>query len=227
MQPFFNPYMFPTGPPPIAGPYGNSALLNELHNNFPALLYDNRRFRGIHDVFQYVDSEMRNRFDTFSINQRQYRNANVPTVPTVANFQNIARPIGNNALSPIFSALFQREIVVDETNNQMDLLGQMFAGFTDAVPIVPSALDIQRGSTVHQVASASESPCAICQDVIAVGNIVRKLRGCNHIFHIDCIDTWYQRSVLCPTCRHDIRTTATPTNSATSTGSTSPQHMSS
>ena len=213
--------MFPTGPPPTAGPYGNSALLNELHNNFPALLYDNRRFRGIHDIFQYVDSEMRNRFDTFSINQRQYRNANA------TNLQTIARPIGNNALSPIFSTLLQREIVLDETNNQMDMLGQIFAGFTDAVPIVPSALDIQRGSSVYQVAGGTESPCAICQDVIAVGNIVRKLRGCNHIFHIDCIDTWYQRSVLCPTCRHDIRTTATPTTTATTTAPTSPQHTSS
>ena len=158
---------------------------------------------------------MRNRFDTFSINQRQYRTANV------THLQNTARPIGNNTLSPIFSTLFQRDIIIDDNNNQMDLLGQIFAGFTDAVPIVPSVLDIQTGSTVHQATAVSESPCAICQDTIAVGNIVRKLRGCNHIFHIDCIDTWYQRSVLCPTCRHDIRTVPT---SVSSTVPTSPQH---
>ena len=203
-QPFFNPYLVGTVP---TGPYGNSALLNEIHNYFPALLYDNNRFRGIHDVFYYVEAEMRNRFDTFSVNQRQYRANTMPQRRTV---------------TPVFTGLFQREIVIDET--EADLLNHIFRGFTDPVPVVPTTLDVQRGSSIHQVTASPESPCAICQDVIAVGNIVRKLRGCNHIFHLECIDTWFNRNVSCPTCRHDIRT-AVPV--LPSTGTTSPQRTNS
>ena len=67
--------------------------------------------------------------------------------------------------------------------------------------------------TVEQVDAASEiitdlsgaNPCAICQDVLVVSDICRRLVACGHVYHKSCIDQWYQRSVRCPTCRHDIR----------------------
>lgn len=49
--------------------------------------------------------------------------------------------------------------------------------------------------------------CTICQDTITslTTTLVRKLRHCGHYYHRGCIDEWFNRSVLCPTCRHDIR----------------------
>jgi hypothetical protein len=47
--------------------------------------------------------------------------------------------------------------------------------------------------------------CAICQDSITANESCRLLVPCRHRFHRVCIDQWFQRSVFCPTCRHDIR----------------------
>jgi len=215
MQPFYNPYAAGMPNPYVAptGPYGNSPILNELHTHFPALLYDAGRFRGIQDVFQYVQGEMRGRFDTFSNNQYAYR--------TIAANRNNANNFtnqmpGRNMAN--FSTVYIQGALDTLFNNAMGIP----AGFMDAILISPSLDQVERGSMVYQTIGPSESPCAICQDVIVIGNVVRKLRGCNHIFHIDCIDTWYQRSTQCPTCRHDIRDNATPV-----TETTSPQHMNS
>lgn len=49
-----------------------SELLNEVHHYFPALLYDPGRFYTIQDVFNYVQTQMRNHFDLFSNNRNAY-----------------------------------------------------------------------------------------------------------------------------------------------------------
>jgi hypothetical protein len=217
MQPYFpNPFMFPAPPPPL--PYGNSLLLNEIHIYFPALLYDTRRFRNIHDVFSYVSTEMRRRFDTFSSAQRAYRDS-LPqpvqrTTRNVAQFPSSIQIPGRTMEQVIES------FITTTFGNTMGLP----PGFMDPVVVTASRQQIELASTLYQAITALESPCAICQDVIAAGNLVRKLRGCNHIFHVDCIDEWFQRSAMCPQCRHDIRT-PTPT-AVTTEGTTSPQHTS-
>lgn len=53
----------PAGPP--NGPYG-SLLLNDLHANFPALLYLPGRFNSVQDVLLYVQQQMSARYDLFS-----------------------------------------------------------------------------------------------------------------------------------------------------------------
>jgi hypothetical protein len=40
---------------------------------------------------------------------------------------------------------------------------------------------------------------------MSAGHSVRRLNRCGHTFHTTCIDTWFQRNVHCPVCRHDIR----------------------
>jgi len=236
MQPFFpNPYLPPLAPPL---PYGNSILLNELHTYFPALLYDSRRFRNVSDVSYYVTSEMRRRFDAFSNAQRAYRDSRPPPPPVVpiplrTPVQQRGRTIG----TPIF--IDETVTNADWNQNLQTLFNTMIglpAGFTDPVLIIPTTAQLEAGSTVYNMIIPSETPCAICQDLIGTGDVVRKLRGCNHVFHINCIDTWYQRSSQCPTCRHDIRmaTNAVPVTATANTNSplspisttetTSPQH---
>jgi len=36
-------------------------------------------------------------------------------------------------------------------------------------------------------------------------SIVRKINGCGHLFHINCIDTWLEENITCPVCRTDLR----------------------
>jgi len=42
--------------------------------------------------------------------------------------------------------------------------------------------------------------CVICQDNINNNDIIRKIINCSHIFHINCIDTWFSKSTKCPLC---------------------------
>ena len=47
--------------------------------------------------------------------------------------------------------------------------------------------------------------CVICQEPLEDGCIMRKIKKCNHSFHMNCLDIWLERKITCPTCRADIR----------------------
>ena len=80
--------------------------------------------------------------------------------------------------------------------------------FQDVVVHATQA-QIDAGSSIQTADgsyASAENSCAICQDRIVEGDIVRHLNVCRHDFHRACIDNWFlNSSVRCPTCRHDIR----------------------
>lgn len=43
--------------------------------------------------------------------------------------------------------------------------------------------------------------CAVCLSDLAAGEEARLLPKCNHGFHLECIDTWFQSHSTCPICR--------------------------
>lgn len=45
--------------------------------------------------------------------------------------------------------------------------------------------------------------CVICRDSLFEGSKPKKL-PCNHIFHIDCLRSWFVMQQVCPTCRAEI-----------------------
>jgi hypothetical protein len=47
-------------------------LLDDLHNYFPALLYDSGEFRTVQDVLQYISLQTRRRFDLYSFGLDSY-----------------------------------------------------------------------------------------------------------------------------------------------------------
>lgn len=57
-------------------------LLDDLHNYFPAILYDPTRFRGIQDLLHYLQTNARSRFDLFSFGQRAYLNTHLEASPS-------------------------------------------------------------------------------------------------------------------------------------------------
>jgi hypothetical protein len=180
------------------GPYQNSPILNELHTHFPAFLYNEHQFQSVPDIFAYIRQQMHNRFDVYSAQraqhnrqprQRQRQRQRQPvyaTMPTVPVYQ----PTATDAYSQ-----FNRILVAAMAMPTVD--------FMDPVPVAPSTAQIEAGSTLHT--AISDAPCAVCQDTIRIGEVTRRLNHCNHAFHRGCIDTWYQRNVHCPVCRHDIR----------------------
>ncbi len=50
-------------------------FLDDLHNYFPAILYDSRRFQTVPQLLHYIRVQSRNRFDLFSFGERAYLDA--------------------------------------------------------------------------------------------------------------------------------------------------------
>ncbi|CAK9179821.1 unnamed protein product [Ilex paraguariensis] len=46
--------------------------------------------------------------------------------------------------------------------------------------------------------------CAVCLCEVSEGEKARLLPKCNHGFHVDCIDMWFQSHSTCPICRNPI-----------------------
>ncbi len=77
--------------------------------------------------------------------------------------------------------------------------------FLQPVIVHPTPEQIAENTTLGRLVSDTDHACAICQDSLTEEQQGRKLNACGHWFHQSCIDTWLERDVHCPVCRHDIR----------------------
>ncbi|KAA8541570.1 hypothetical protein F0562_022722 [Nyssa sinensis] len=60
--------------------------------------------------------------------------------------------------------------------------------------------------------------CAVCLSDVSEGEKARLLPKCNHGFHVDCIDMWFQSHSTCPLCRNPIsQQSSSSSNSTVST----------
>jgi hypothetical protein len=264
-------------------------LLDDLHNYFPALLYDSSGFGSMRDVLAYVQQQTRNRFDLFSYGLREYQSTHPPPAVENSSYRRVVRTsfasMPPPALHPL-STLLRRPAPVnipssslvqetestnpntipqstvqtharvphiqvelnsfvnegddgdDEeeqsmndtrliTNALMSLLqipttgltrtydmdafgtilqrGRNMDQFLQPVVVHPTPEQIAANTTVGNLVSDTDHACAICQDALTSEQQGRKLNACGHWFHQSCIDTWLERDVHCPVCRHDIR----------------------
>jgi len=146
-----------------------------------------------------------------------YRNEFVNTIPLFNNNNTI--PLYNNIHSntiPPLQAPPNYRIWGGEDN--LSLLGlsltlpaveNWLAGFLDAVPVRPTAQEIDQGSQILQSTSVGDDVlCTICQEhdqSPRAESVWRKINSCSHLFHRSCIDRWFTRNSHCPVCRYDIR----------------------
>lgn len=196
-------------------PYSIS-LLNDLHAHFPDLLYRPTRFRNVSDVLQYIiqvanqnpyeralrthrDASPRRAIREEKEEKEEKADVYLRMEPLRIPRPTLAVPIGtesilSNFLSEMMGPSFLHPL-------------EPFGNFNPLEPVLvhPTAEQIRVGSTVILSLRTQNDNCAICQDPIEEGQQMRMLHYCTHAFHQTCIDTWFQRHVTCPTCRHDIR----------------------
>ena len=198
-------------------------LLDDIHNYFPAVLYEPHRFRSVADLLHYIRVQTQSRFDLFSAGQaahtarsqvaRQVPQANTHTRSTI-------RP----RVDTLITTPITQTILIDESQDQIQgiaaqllrdvLLSSTYTGhglpinaqnpFLNPVVVRPTAEQIATATTIETVVDEGEM-CAVCQDTIATGTEARSINACDHTFHTGCIDTWFTTNVRCPVCRHDIR----------------------
>lgn len=93
------------------------------------------------------------------------------------------------------------------------------ANFMDNVPVVATAQQITNELVPYS--GSSQQTCSICQDSISSDGV--ELRGCQHVYHRECIQTWFGASVRCPVCRRDIREGQEAETSSGAIGTPTPQ----
>ncbi|KAG8067575.1 hypothetical protein GUJ93_ZPchr0005g14485 [Zizania palustris] len=64
--------------------------------------------------------------------------------------------------------------------------------------------DVSGGGGDGAAGSAGWAQCVICLGLVQVGEVVRRLPACKHLFHVTCIDTWLRSHTTCPICRADV-----------------------
>lgn len=173
-------------------------LLDDIHNYFPALLYNQGRFHSVQEIFHYVRTQLNTRFNLFAYGASLAQPTVVPQPPV----QPVPRRAVAQEDSAIASLLMTMLTGVTSPASASLPIFRVPAGFSSPVVVAPTINQITENS---QIVSGRTGSCAICQDFILLTDSCRVLTGCQHVYHRGCIDTWFERSVYCPSCRHDIR----------------------
>lgn len=69
----------------------------------------------------------------------------------------------------------------------------------DALKRLPSEVIMEDMKAMRSIC------CAICLQNIEVGETVRSLPRCHHVFHLTCVDKWLLRCGSCPVCRQHVK----------------------
>lgn len=81
--------------------------------------------------------------------------------------------------------------------------------------VIMSRRAIRNMNTLYPNATAedlanNDNVCIICREEMTGNGSAKKL-PCNHIFHVSCLRSWFQRQQTCPTCRMDVLQTVATT----------------
>lgn len=208
-------------------------LMDDLHNYFPAILYDASRFQTVPQLLSYVSSQASEHFNTFSRASRHFRTNTVmggtglrtgTTPPTATTtppvFVTTATPgvqwtTETIDITPMFTQTFPRNrrtiIPGAENTGFLDNLLNLFTaagagGIPEPVIVAPTQEQINISTRLYSATLEDEDiNCSICQESYAEGQGVRQIIQCRHKFHQTCLDPWLQRNVHCPVCRFDVR----------------------
>ena len=201
----------------LAGNIDNTLLsFNEINRNSYRTRSHARR--NLNNLFH----ELRNMYP-------QTQRENTPPTTTTnttpnesSNITNTNYPINNPWTSSLNNIINNRLNNLNFTNplnstnplnTQPDLIevtlynnGNRIQGEMEDVQIYPSLRTLRESSTVHMYCNLDTEyeTCTICRENFENNSIVRKL-NCNHIFHLNCIDTWFESNIRCPVCRNDLR----------------------
>lgn len=89
---------------------------------------------------------------------------------------------------------FEEVVDIFETGGSKGLSGES----VDKLP----KIEITKKNNLD--ASGEKICCSVCLQDFQLGDMVRCLPHCRHMFHLPCIDNWLIRHGSCPLCRRDL-----------------------
>ncbi|XP_054810744.1 NEP1-interacting protein 1-like [Prosopis cineraria] len=108
--------------------------------------------------------------------------------------------IGPAMLSAVQSQMGAVEASFDEIQNLFDTGGAkgLSGDLVEKIPIITITSDDNMDACGERVS------CSVCLQDFQLGETVRILPHCHHLFHLPCIDKWLFRHGSCPLCRRDL-----------------------
>ncbi|KAK1410496.1 hypothetical protein QVD17_37033 [Tagetes erecta] len=108
--------------------------------------------------------------------------------------------IGPAMLSAVQSQMGAVETSFEEVHNIFDIGGSK--GLPEySVEKIPK-ITVTRDNNLDD--SGERVSCSVCLQDFQLGETVRSLPQCHHMFHLPCIDKWLIRHGSCPLCRRDL-----------------------
>ena len=155
------------------------------------------------------------RYTPYNISTSPNVNSTISTSPSSNSFISTS-PINNITssvnTSPYINPLFGTsnsnlgQIIPDLVEVTLYTQGQAQNNMED-VNVTPDINVLTSASSIHiyNTLETEFESCSICMENFSSNSIVRKLNNCGHIFHVDCVDTWFETNIRCPVCRTDLR----------------------
>ncbi|XP_077231256.1 NEP1-interacting protein 1-like isoform X2 [Tasmannia lanceolata] len=121
-------------------------------------------------------------------------------------------------LTSLLSGRLVREqvgpVILSSVQNQINSMETTFEEVLDifgtggtkglAVDSVEKLPKIKISTKNNVDASGERICCSVCLQDFQLGETVRCLPHCQHMFHLPCIDSWLIRHGSCPLCRRDL-----------------------
>ncbi|KAI3798819.1 hypothetical protein L1987_34098 [Smallanthus sonchifolius] len=108
--------------------------------------------------------------------------------------------IGPAMLSAVQSQMGAVETSFEEVQNIFDIDGSkgLPEYSVEKIPKITVTSDNNLDDSGERVS------CSVCLQDFQLGETVRSLPQCHHMFHLPCIDKWLIRHGSCPLCRRDL-----------------------
>ncbi|XP_038994766.1 NEP1-interacting protein 1-like [Hibiscus syriacus] len=124
----------------------------------------------------------------------------VDVIASLLSGRLVRERIGPAMLSAVQSQMGAAGTTFEEVQNIFDTSGTRgLAG--DLVEKIPKII-IRNNDNAD--AAGEKVPCSVCLQDFQIGETVRSLPQCNHMFHLPCIDKWLLSHGSCPLCRRDL-----------------------
>ena len=201
--------------------------LDDIRNNINTLIGNN-----VHNMHNMNNMHRTNRSNRSNRQNRQnYFNSSTPPVETRLQNSNPRSFIHYDYNNPIerstYIAEFMNDIITNNTANihrhdNNPHITDFIATFLNSVPVRPTQEQINNASRLvrfDSIQTPNSTACAISLEPFALEDNVRQLHHCGHIFFPDQFNQWFSNNVRCPVCRHDIRSSISPTTIPTPTSS--------
>lgn len=142
---------------------------------------------------------------------------------TVPSPSDATAPAANEAASPaprttrlgqrgqnVAISLMMQPMDMNDNGTTTTSLTQLFRQLSGSGDIPDaqgvSLTDLNRHTevVVHEVGRGLHDTCAVCQEMLETGHVVRHVLRCGHIFHNACLDQWLEANLTCPMCMQPV-----------------------